>query len=86
MYYVYILKCADNTLYTGITIDIARREKEHNESPLGAKYTKARRPVKVVYRKKFKTRSEALAEECRIKKMPRKEKLDLIKNAENKDN
>ena len=68
MYYVYILKCADSTLYTGITTNTKRREKEHNTSNLGAKYTKARRPVRIVYAK----------EEIRIKKFTRKQKLELI--------
>ena len=55
MYYVYILKCADKTLYTGITTDLKRRIAEHNSSKLGAKYTSSRRPVTLVYSKKFKT-------------------------------
>ena len=78
MYYVYILKCADSTLYTGITTNTKRREKEHNTSNLGAKYTKARRPVRIVYAKNFKNRSLALKEEIRIKKFTRKQKLELI--------
>jgi putative endonuclease len=80
MYYLYILKCADKTLYTGITVDLKRRTEEHNDSKLGAKYTRARRPVKVVYSKKFRNRSSASKEESRIKKLSRKEKLVLIKN------
>jgi len=79
MWYVYILKCADKTLYTGITTDLKRRVAEHNTSPLGAKYTRARRPVKLVYSKKFKNKSLASIEEARIKKLSRKEKLNLIK-------
>ena len=79
MYYLYILKCADKTLYTGITIDIKRRINEHNKSQLGAKYTKARRPVKLVFSKKYKTRSKATSEEARIKKLTRLEKIKLIK-------
>ena len=59
MYYLYILKCADKTLYTGITVDLSRRTKEHNHSKLGAKYTRARRPVKLIYSKKFKTNRRA---------------------------
>ena len=80
MYHLYILKCADKTLYTGITVDLERRIKEHNGSKLGAKYTKARRPVKLVYSKKFRNRSLASKEENRIKKLPRAEKLIMIKN------
>ena len=79
MYYLYILKCVDKTLYTGITVDLERRIKEHNFAKLGAKYTRARRPVKLVYFKKFLNRSAASREESRIKSLSRKEKLDLIK-------
>jgi len=78
MYYLYILECADKTLYTGITLDLERRVREHNTSKVGAKYTKARRPVKLVYFKKFKTRSSAQKEESRIKKLKRGEKLKLF--------
>ncbi len=78
MYYVYILKCADKTLYTGITTDLERRILEHNEKKLGARYTASRRPVKLVYCKKFKSRSIASKEEARIKKLKRVEKLRLI--------
>ena len=78
MYHLYILRCADKTLYTGITVDLQRRIKEHNNSPLGARYTRARRPVKLVYSKKFRNRSLATKEEIRIKKLSRKEKIELI--------
>ena len=74
------MRCADKTLYTGITINLKRRVAEHNNSVLGAKYTSGRRPVKLVYSKKFKNRSAALSEECRIKKLTRVEKLRLISN------
>ena len=80
MYYLYILKCADNTLYTGITTDLKRRVGEHNGGKLGAKYTSARRPVEVVYSKKFKNRALASRAEAKIKKITRAEKLALIKN------
>jgi len=78
MYYLYILKCADQTLYTGITVDLARRVKEHNLSKKGAKYTKSRRPVKLVYSKKFRNRSLASKAEAKIKKLSRGEKLVMI--------
>jgi putative endonuclease len=78
MYFVYILKCNDGTLYTGITSDIGRRIKEHNSSKLGAKYTKVRRPVILVYSKEFTDRSTAMIEEARIKKLTRSEKLNFI--------
>lgn len=80
MYYLYLLKCADETLYTGITVNLNRRIEEHNASKLGAKYTSARRPVKLIYSKKFRNRSLASKEENRIKSLSRKEKLELIKN------
>lgn len=79
MYHVYILECADGTLYTGITIDVKRRIDEHNNDVLGAKYTAARRPVKLVYTQEYKDRSAASKEEYRIKKLSREEKLQLIK-------
>ncbi|MCK5590331.1 MAG: GIY-YIG nuclease family protein [Candidatus Pacebacteria bacterium] len=79
MYYLYILKCADETLYTGITVDLERRIEEHNSSKLGAKYTRARRPVKLVYSKKFRNRSIASKEEVKIKALTRKEKKEMIK-------
>jgi len=79
MYYLYILKCADKTLYTGITTDLERRVLEHNENKLGAKYTAARRPVKLVYSRKFKNRSTASKAENEIKKLTKVEKLTLIK-------
>ena len=78
MYYLYILECADKTLYTGITTDLKRREREHNESKLGAKYTSVRRPVKVVYSRRFRNRSNASKMEAQIKKLNRQEKIDLI--------
>jgi putative endonuclease len=76
-YYVYILKCADQTLYTGITTDITRRLKEHNSSKLGAKYTKGRTPVELMYSEKYKTRSEASKREYELKQLPRKQKVEL---------
>ena len=78
MYYLYIIKCADWTLYTCITVDLGRRVKEHNSSGLGAKYTRSRRPVKLVYHRKFRDRSGASREEARIKALTRKEKIKLI--------
>lgn len=78
MYYLYILECADKTLYTGITTNLERRVIEHNTSNLGAKYTLARRPVKLVFYKNFKDRSLACKEEARVKVLSRKEKLELV--------
>ena len=78
MYYLYILECADKTLYTGITTELNRRVEEHNSSDLGARYTRNRRPVELVYSKKFKDRAEASKEEFHIKNLTREEKLKLI--------
>ena len=79
MYFIYILECSDKTLYTGITTNLDRRIKEHKDSKLGAKYTKTRRPVKLVYSKTFKNRSDASKEEARIKKLSRQQKFDIFK-------
>ncbi len=76
-YYVYILLTEDNTLYCGYTDDVERRFKLHQEGK-GAKYTRSHRPVKIVYTKRFETKSEAQKEEYRIKQLPREEKLKLI--------
>ena len=78
MYFVYICECKDKTLYTGITTDIQRRIKEHNESPKGAKYTRLRRPVKLVYSEECVDRSSASKREYAIKKMSKAEKLALF--------
>lgn len=78
MYYLYILECVDKTLYTGITVDLKRRVNEHNTSKLGAKYTHTRRPVKLVYSKKFRNRSLATKAEIKIKNLSKSEKLKLI--------
>ncbi len=86
MYYLYILKCADSTLYTGITTDLKRRIVEHNNTKLGAKYTSSRKPVKLVYSKKFKNRSTAAKEEARIKRLKKSQKLELIKKVSKKIN
>ena len=83
MYYVYIATCADKTLYTGITTDITRRIAEHNQSPRGAKYTHARRPVTLIYSQIFENRSRASKEEARIKKLKREEKLSLAHTMKN---
>jgi putative endonuclease len=77
-WYVYILECCDKTLYTGITKELKRRIIEHNNSFLGAKYTSGRRPVTLVYCEKSKNRSTALKRESEIKKMSKKQKMELI--------
>ena len=78
MWFVYILECSDWTFYTWVTIDLYRRVEEHNNSDLGAKYTKMRRPVELIYKANFETRSEASKEEYRIKQLSRKNKEILI--------
>jgi putative endonuclease len=78
-YSLYILRCADGTYYTGITTDVTRRIGEHNgRSRCGAKYTASRRPVTLVYEDNFPSRSTALKEELRVKKLTRAQKQDLI--------
>lgn len=78
-YYVYIVKCADGTLYTGFTTNIERRINEHNYSiKKAAKYTRSRRPVSLVHNEEYKTMSEALKREHAIKKLSRKRKIELI--------
>jgi len=76
--FVYILECADATLYTGITTDLVRRLNEHNVSQLGARYTRVRRPVRLVYQEEHISRSEAASREYQIKKLSRAAKINLI--------
>lgn len=76
-WWVYILCCADGTLYTGITDDVDRRADAHNRGK-GAKYTRGRGPVAVVYREACPDKSAALRRECAIKKLPRAKKLALL--------
>ena len=78
MWYVYLVKCADNSLYAGVTNNLKKRIKNHN-SKKGAKYTRARIPVKLVYKKGFRDKSKAYSKEYEIKQMTRKEKLKLIR-------
>ena len=73
----YILKCNDNSLYTGWTNDITHRLKMHNEGK-GAKYTRGRGPVELVYLEEFETKQEAMSREAKMKPLTRKEKLLLI--------
>ena len=77
-YFVYILECADRTLYIGSTNDLVRRIHAHNHLKSGARYTKARRPVVLKYSESFRSRGKALSREATIKKLTRKEKLALI--------
>jgi putative endonuclease len=76
-YYVYLVRCNDDTLYCGISNDVSYRVGQHNLGK-GAKYTKSRRPVELVWLEKADNKSEALKRECVVKKMKRIQKLDLI--------
>jgi len=77
MNYVYILKCADGTLYTGWTTDLERRIHAHN-SGKGSKFTRSRLPVELIYHEEFADKSDALKRECAIKRLTREQKLTLI--------
>lgn len=77
-WYVYILECSDGTFYTGITTDLKRRVREHNQTKLGAKYTRVRRPVKLVYHESCENRSDAGKSEYRLRKLPRRSKVELV--------
>ena len=81
-WFVYILRCADDSLYTGITTDLDRRLDEHNHCPQkGARYTRARRPVRLAYVEPCDSRSVASQREYYLKQLSRSEKLDLVKNS-----
>lgn len=78
-YFIYILLTEQNTLYCGYTDDVEKRFQAHLEGK-GAKYTRSHKPIKIVYQKEFETKSDAMKEERRIKKLSRFEKLKLINN------
>ena len=84
MNYTYILKCKDGSLYTGWTNDLEQRVAAHNTGK-GAKYTKARRPVELVYFDEFDTKEQAMKREYAIKQMARKDKLELVRRKEKAD-
>ena len=77
MNYTYIVECKDGTLYTGWTNNLEKRLRAHNEGK-GAKYTKSRRPVTLVYQESFDTKEEAMRREYAIKRFSRKKKMELI--------
>lgn len=77
-WFVYILECKDRSLYTGITTDVERRVREHNAGKLGARYTRTRRPVQLVYFEELDNRSNASKREWEIKKLNRQQKNSLI--------
>jgi putative endonuclease len=78
-WFLYVLKCGDGTLYTGITNDMQRRLRQHNDGS-ASRYTRSRLPVKLVYREPCRSRSLALRKEWAIKRLPRKEKEHYIRN------
>ena len=78
MYHLYILKCADKTFYTGIAKNLGKRIGEHNAGNRGAKYTRSRRPARLVYQRAFRNRSNAQKAEAKIKAMSRAEKMLLV--------
>jgi putative endonuclease len=77
-WFVYLLRCADDTLYCGVCTDVERRVAEHNSSPRGARYTRARRPVSLAWQQESESRSDACREEARIKRLSRAAKEQLI--------
>jgi predicted GIY-YIG superfamily endonuclease len=76
---LYILKCSDNTLYTGITNDLTRRVQQHNDG-IASRYTRSRLPVKVVFQERCRNKSHALKKEFSVKSMTRKNKEAYIKD------
>lgn len=89
-HFAYILKCSDGSFYSGYTTDLERRVEEHNgvgesktAQAAGARYTRARRPVELIFSKKFESRSEAQKFEASVKKLKRSEKLKLINESGN---
>lgn len=77
-YFVYIVECSDHTFYTGIAKDVQRRIEEHNYSNKGAKYTRVRRPVKLLHVEEFENRSQASKREFEIKQMSKTAKIALL--------
>jgi len=78
-WYLYMVRCADDTLYTGITTDVQRRIDEHNgDDRIGARYTRTRRPVELVYTEQVASRAAAASREAAIKKLTRQQKLALF--------
>jgi putative endonuclease len=80
---LYVVRCSDDTLYTGITNDLERRINEHNTSKRGAKYTKTRRPVELIYYESYKNRSAAQQAEYAFKKLKREQKEKKIQESHN---
>ena len=83
VWYLYVVRCSDDTLYTGITTDLKRRLNEHNTSKRGAKYTKTRRPINLVYYELYQSRSNAQKAEHKFKKLTREQKEKKIQKRHN---
>lgn len=79
MNWAYLLRCNDNSLYAGWTVDLEKRLEQHNTGK-GAKYTRSRKPVQIVWAKKFDTRNEAMGQEAQLKKMSKKQKEILVES------
>ena len=82
--YMYVVRCADDTLYTGYTTDLERRIKTHNAGK-GAKYTRVRRPVKLIYSESFASKNQAMSAEATFTRKTRKQKLVYIATHKNED-
>ena len=80
IWHVYMVRCSDGTLYTGITNDLEKRIEAHNSGKDGARYTRSRRPVKLVYSEQVKSKSAAAKLEYRIKTLTRSKKVELIED------
>jgi len=76
-FYTYLARCSDGSLYTGYTVDLTKREAKHNEGK-GARYTRVRLPVKIVYSEEFQTKSEAMKREYEIKRLSKKDKEGMV--------
>jgi len=80
IWHIYMVRCSDGTLYTGITNDLEKRIEAHNSGKEGARYTRSRRPVKLVYSEQVESKSAAAKLEYQLKKLPRLKKIRLIKD------
>jgi putative endonuclease len=81
MFYTYLVRCSDNSLYCGQTSDLEKRIREHNTSQTkGSKYVRSRKPVKLAYYEEYQTRKEAMKREVDIKKLPKCKKEELVLN------
>ena len=81
-WFIYMVRCADDSLYTGITTDVARRLREHNETARGARYTRSRRPVTLVWQEESQNRATACRREYEVRNLDRLKKLSLLADFE----